>query len=204
MATTPQYPVDYDPFAEAQKFPAVSWANAPVGTVVTGVISRLPKELQDVDYATKLPKTWPDGQPQMTVVTCIDITLPSGAVETRGLWAKKPSSMFVALGKAQQDSGTRFAIGGTLQVRFTGTQPAKKPGMHPQKLFEARYSPPASTGPDPWAPPAQTPQPPPSSAPGWVPQAVPASTVPPWVPQTPPPAPKAPVRPTPSGQKVHW
>lgn len=154
-----------DPFDDFEKVPAVSWADAPVGTVVKGTISRLPKEVQDLDFRTKEPKFWKSGEPQMSVVMHIDITDRLGGVETRSLWAKKPSSMYRALGQAQKDAGAKFALGGTLYIRLERTEPSKTAGFHPQKIYAAKYEPPTAAA-DPWgAPSPQAPQPQPTQRP---------------------------------------
>jgi hypothetical protein len=148
MATYPhQTPVDHDPFEDFDSSPGLSFATAQPGTVYKGVISRLPKELQDRDIATKKPKFWEDGQPQMCVVMTIDVETADGP-QPRSIWAKKPSSMFRALGQAQKDAGQRFALGGTLYVRLERLEPSKTPGFSPQKIYAAKYEPPVVT--DPW------------------------------------------------------
>ena len=49
MNTSPQQTAPHaDPFDEWEKVPSLSWATAQPGTVVQGVISRLPREVHDV------------------------------------------------------------------------------------------------------------------------------------------------------------
>ena len=148
MATYPQQPVDHDPFEDFDSAPALSWATAQPGTVYKGTISRLPKELQDRDIQTKKPKFWDDGQPQMVVVLQVDVETTEGP-QPRSVWAKKPSSLFRALGQAQKEAGQRFALGGTLYLRLDRLEPSKTPGFSPQKIYAAKYEPPTSV--DPWA-----------------------------------------------------
>ena len=136
-------------FDDFKSVPSLSWAEAAVGTVVKGTISKLPDLVHDREIGTKEPKYWKSGEPQMAVVLHVDITTAQGTVETRSVWAKKPSSMYRALGQAQKDAGATFVLGGTLYIRLERLEPSKTPGFNPQKIYVARYDPPAT--PDPWA-----------------------------------------------------
>jgi hypothetical protein len=78
----------------------------------------------------------------MSVVTQVEIN-----GEKRSLWAAKPSALFAAIAKAQQDAGQTIAPGGTLTVRYTGDKANEKnPRLNPAKQFEAKYEPPAAFG----------------------------------------------------------
>jgi hypothetical protein len=135
-----------DPFEGANKAPAVSWKDKPVGTVITMTVTDHPKLVQSRDFKTKEPATWPDGNPMMSVVINGDIN-----GEPHGLWASKPSALFVALAEAQKASGKKITPGDTLAVKFTGTKPTQG---DPQKLFAVKHTPgtpsPAPAD-DPWA-----------------------------------------------------
>lgn len=137
---------DTDPFAGAEKHPAVSWKGKPVGTRLVAKVVAAPATVRARDFDTREVKSWPDGQPAWTVVTEVEI---GGVVH--GLWADKPSALYAALGAAQSAAGQRIAPGGTLTVEFTGEVPnAKKPHLNPQKQFRAHYAPPdafTATGP---------------------------------------------------------
>lgn len=172
MAYQPQTQEPRDYFDDFEKVPSLSWATAPVGTVVKGTISRLPREVQDSEIGTRTPKFWKSGEPQMSVVLNIDIVTTAGEPETRSVWAKKPSSLYRALGQAQKDAGAKFALGGTLYIRLERLEPSKTPGFNPQKIYAAKYEPPVAV--DPWAgagqqptyaQPAQTTQAPPAAQP---------------------------------------
>ena len=70
MATYPQTvddPLSYD------KAPSLSFKDAPVGTVFTGTITRAPKLVQARDFDSGTPKTWPDGNPVMSVVIMLEV-----------------------------------------------------------------------------------------------------------------------------------
>ena len=149
---------DIDPFAGADKAPSISFKGVPVGTVFEGVVTEAPKLVQSRDYNTGEPAFWPakpgeTPNPKMSVV----IRLSLDGDEERSLWAPKPSAMFAAIGEAQKQAGQRIEVGGTLAIKFTGEKPHTDPDkirreMPPQKLYAAKYTPPAAKpAADPWA-----------------------------------------------------
>ena len=166
-----------DPFGLYDKTPSLSFKDAPPGTVYTGIVSRLPEEVAQRDMVTREVKFWKDGNPMMAVVLHLDVTMANGAVETRSVWARKPSSMFRAIGEAQRAANTRIQLGGRLSIKFVRTEPSKTPGFNAQKIYEARYEPPDAfasaphetssipTGTPQYARPAQPAQPQPSGRP---------------------------------------
>ena len=152
MAFAPQQntpPADYDPFADAVQVPSLSFRDAPIGTTYRGVITSLPVERQSRNFETGKPDVWEDGNPQISVVLRVEIVNAAGEAEERSIWAKKPSSLYRALGAAQKAAGTRFALGGTLYVRYERQEPSKNPKLSPQKIYTAKYEPPPAA-PDPW------------------------------------------------------
>lgn len=139
MATTSQQysdPLDYE------KAPSLSFRDAAVGTTYKGIITARPKLVQSRDFESGEPKTWPDGNPVMSVVVILDVD-----GEARSLWAQRPSSMFAALVEAQKVAGAGpMEEGGTLYVKFVGEKPnAKNPRLNPAKQYAARYVPPDKT-----------------------------------------------------------
>lgn len=133
-----------DPFAGGEKHPAVSFKGAPVGTVVRGRVVEAPKAVQSRNFESGEPDFWPDGNPKMSVVTILDI-----AGEKKGLWAPQPSALFAAIKAAiEAAGGTPIEEGGELAVKYVGEKPNEKnPRLNPQKLYEARYTPPAAKDP---------------------------------------------------------
>jgi hypothetical protein len=127
-----------------EKAPSLSFRDAQPGATYKGTIVARAKLVQSRDFETGNPKTWPDGNPVMSVVILLDVD-----GETRSLWAQKPSSMFAALVKAQKDAGgATMEEGGELYVRFIGTVPnAKNPKLNPAKQYEAKYVPPTHSDP---------------------------------------------------------
>lgn len=152
-----------DPFAMTSSSPSVSFKDAPIGTSYTGKVIEAPSLVQARDYESGDPAFWPDGNPKMTVVTKLVID-----GEERSLWAPKPSAMFAAIAKAQQDAGASITVGGTLTVAYTGDKPNEKnPRLNPAKQYEAKYVPPDAF--------ATTEQGPVNTATGEVSQAAPAA-----------------------------
>jgi hypothetical protein len=131
----PQYddPLDYE------KAPSLSFRDAAVGTMYKGVITARPKLVQSRDFESGDPKTWPDGNPVMSVVIILEVD-----GEARSLWAQRPSSMFAALVEAQKTAGAGpMEEGGTLHVKFIGEKPnAKNPRLNPAKQYAVKYTPP--------------------------------------------------------------
>jgi hypothetical protein len=137
MATIP-----YDDPLSVESAPSLSFRDAAVGTMYRGTIVRRPELVQSRDFESGLPKTWPDGNPVMSVVIVLDVQ-----GEERSIWAQKPSAMFRALVEAQKEAGGKpMAEGGILDVKFVGEEPNKKnPKLNAQKLYKARYTPPTPT-----------------------------------------------------------
>lgn len=132
-----------DPFAGGDSAPSISWKGAEIGTVVTLEVTDYPIQTQGKDFKTKLPATWPDGNPKL--VAGIPGTVNG---EPRMLWANVPSALFGAIKDAIKASGEKGPIkpGDTLSVKFYDTKPTDG---DPQKLFQAklvRGTPPPSGG----------------------------------------------------------
>lgn len=145
MATYPrtQTPQDDDPLSY-QKAPSLSFKDAPIGTTYKGIITQRAQLVQSRDFETQEPAVWPDGNPKMSVVIQLEVD-----GEARSLWAPKPSGMFAALVAAQKEAGAgTMQEGGTLWVKFTGTQPnAKNPRLNEAKIYACKYLPPKQVDP---------------------------------------------------------
>lgn len=126
-----------DPFDSPESRPAVSFKGAPVGTTVVCVIDGTSKLVQARDFETGKPAYWNDGNPKMTAV--IDVLVDG---EPRSVWAPVSSNIHKAIGAAQKNAGHTMTPGGTLTLRFVGEKPNDNPRLNPQKLYEARYTPP--------------------------------------------------------------
>ena len=147
-------PNDVDPFAGGDSAPALSFRDAPVGTVHTLTGEEPAKLVQSRDFDTDQPATWPDGNPKMAaVIRCVDANGEPVAV-----WASKPSSMFSAIAEAQKAvaPGYRLKPGDTLAIKLDGTEPPKSAKHSPRKLYKAKVTP----APEPQAPDAFGDEPP--------------------------------------------
>jgi hypothetical protein len=146
-------PDDDDIFGQQPKAKAISWADAPIGSVVKGTVKGKPGKRQKRRFDDPDVLEWWDDahtQPKMQAV----ITLDTGEEELRSLWMDIPSAMFKAIGDAQAEAGVKIGDGGELTVKLTGTKPAKNPRFKPANQFAAKYEPPrgVNTKPaDPWA-----------------------------------------------------
>ncbi len=135
---------DYvDPFAGGDRTPALSFKGASIGTTFTCRVMGPAKLLQSRDYETGELATWPDGNPKMAAVVNVEVD-----GEERSIWAGKPSSMFTALKDAQKAAGKPFEEGGMLVIKYDSDKPNEKnPRLNPQKIYKARYTPPAPPAP---------------------------------------------------------
>ncbi len=131
-----------DPF-EHKDYPkseTVSWAKVPVGGIVHGILEGPARQLQSRDFKTKLPATWPDGNPKYSAVVNLTVDGKSMAI-----WAEKPSALFRALAEALDGAGgAKFAKGGELWVKRLPDVPSKG-GGNPAHQFTAKYVPPKVT-----------------------------------------------------------
>lgn len=147
MTSPTQNNADYDPLADAIKTPAVSWKNEPVGTVRTFQVLSQSDLAQTRNFSTKELDFWPlkPGQaqpdPKMAVVFKV---FDDKEQEERTLWCPRPSSMLTAVATAQQEAGrgVRIGPGGVLTIKLTGEKDTGK--GEPQKLYAAKYQPPAA------------------------------------------------------------
>ena len=130
-----------DIFAE-DSAPSLSFKDMPIGTTYRGVITRMPDDLVQMrDFESGAPRTWPDGNKVMGCVILLEVD-----GELRSLWATKPSSMWRALVNAQKEAGgAPMQEGGILYVRFLREEPHKNPRLNAQKIYVAKYEPPAPT-----------------------------------------------------------
>lgn len=118
-----------------------------IGTVVEGTILKLEKT-QQRDMTTGQPKVWEDGNPMWQFVFTLRTELRDDQIVNddgiRKVYAK--AQMEKAIRDAIRQSGHKGDIvGGTLAVKFTREEQAKTRGFNPQKVYAARFTPPAET-----------------------------------------------------------
>lgn len=164
--TSPNNAPEHDPLAGAEKRPAVSFKDFPVGGVKTLTVQSYGREAQTTVFGSNPPRLafWPDnpdgskGKPKMAAV--FDVEDEQG--QELSLWAPIPGSLRTALATAQTEAGQRIGPGGKLDVKLVREEDKGK--GNPQKIFAARYTPPAPQAPandalggDPWSTPATPP-----------------------------------------------
>lgn len=119
-----------------------------IGDAHVGVITDF-KESQQRDIKSKEPAFWPDGNPKMMLVVTIQTQERDDQIEDddgeRRLYVNKPSGMFAAIGNAIKMSKGKFAVGGTLAVKYVKNGKPKNPGFSPPKEYIARYTPPGAS-----------------------------------------------------------
>jgi hypothetical protein len=119
-----------------------------IGAVVGGVIVDDPQVVQQKDIKTGAPKTWDDGNPMMQLVVKVktDERDPDDAEDdgVRAIYIK--AQMRQAVADAVRKAGAKdLEVGGTLKVKFTGTEPASTKGFNDKKIYAAQYEKPAAS-----------------------------------------------------------
>lgn len=115
-----------------------------VGDHCTGFIMSQPEPRQRTDINTGKPLTWPDGRNQMMIVVRLmteekDPNNPEDSGE-RQLFINLPSNMSRAVADAVREAGAKgLAIGGKLQVIYTGEGEKTEAWKNPPKTYTAKY-----------------------------------------------------------------
>ncbi len=204
-----QQPNAADNFLTGGGIPSAFGKDDPIGTTVTGVVcDPAPTVKQQTEIGTGKAVTWDNGDPKMQLVVTIqtdrrDPVIPNDdgrrALYVKGSTKAGSRSLHDAVSTAVRAVGARgLAIGGTLTVQLTGTEPSSTRGFSDRKLYAASY-----TAPDPalissqflgaGAPaPTFVPQPAPTAYPQAVPQPAYAAPAPQPVPVAPAATPTAP------------
>ncbi len=109
-----------------------------IGAVIAGRIITKPEMLQQRDFRTKEPLTWPDGEPRWEVA--IQLRLSDEREVT--LYAKGNS--LNAVRDAIADAGAEtLEIGGYLKICYVGDDEDATTSIKP-KCYDASYKPPAA------------------------------------------------------------
>jgi hypothetical protein len=136
-----------DPFSGGVKTPALSFKDVKVGGEFILRVTEPATLVQGRDYDTSQPAYWDEEktQPKMcAVITGRVINGPNSVGEHRSVWAKKPSSLFVAIAEAQAKAGVRIAKDGILHIKFAGETKHENKRFNAIKNYTAEY-----TAPDP-------------------------------------------------------
>jgi hypothetical protein len=128
---------EVDPFASADKSPAISFKDKPVGTVITVVVTDTPKKIQGKEYSKDTPAVWhnKDGSTSPKYSAVINGEIDGEPVS---IWATIPSDLFAKLKAAQQELGRSVQPGDTVAIKFTGEEPGKG---NPKKIYAVRITP---------------------------------------------------------------
>ncbi len=136
---------DPNDFLDGGGYPTVSFE---VGTLVKGEILDLTVQ-QQRDFATGLPKTWPDGNPMEQLVIAIQTDLRDPSIEDddgkRRIFIDNKRKR-EAVAAAKKASGAKLARGGMIAMKCTGEEPSKTPGFRAAKTYVAQYRPPTADG----------------------------------------------------------
>jgi len=116
------------------------------GDQIAGTIDDEPQAVQQTDFTTGEPLTWPNGDPRMQVVVTLATDLRDDS-EDDGLRKVyiKGKSMTAAVRDAVRAAGAKgLERGGQLTVTYTGDGVAERRGINPPKLYAASYAPPSA------------------------------------------------------------
>ncbi len=136
--------VDPDEFLQGgTKVPAAKFAT--IGDTVVGtVVDRAVQQCRD--FENNELESWPDGNPKLQLVITLQTDQRDPSLEDddgkRRIYARKPSSMFVAIAEVTSKKGLKLLPGGRLAVRFVGEKPNENPRLNPIKQYVAQYRPP--------------------------------------------------------------
>jgi hypothetical protein len=115
-----------------------------IGTLIGGPITDEPVLAQQTKFGTGEPEFWNDGKPRMQLIVKVQTTLHEDADDDgiRAFYIK--GEMQKAVRDAVRKAGaTGLAIGGTLQIAYTGDGPRPQAGF-PPKLYAAQYTAPVA------------------------------------------------------------
>ena len=116
------------------------------GDSVAGTVDDEPQAVQQTDFTTGEPLTWPNGDPRMQVVVTLATDLRDDSEDDglRKLFIKG-KSMNGAVRDAVRKAGSKgLERGGQLTVTYTGDGVAERRGINPPKLYSASYAPPSA------------------------------------------------------------
>ena len=128
-----KFSTDKDPFA-SESAPALSFKKVAEGHSYTGKVVSLPVVMQQRNFDSGELEVWKDGNPKQVVTFKVEVD-----GEVFSVWAKKPSSLFKALQDAQKEAGDRLAIGDTITITWTSSEPnTKNPKLNDIKIYSAK------------------------------------------------------------------
>jgi hypothetical protein len=114
------------------------------GVLLKGVLMEPPTEKVQTDLDGN-EKTFADGKKRTQLVLKLQTEErdPEDENDTGVRWLYTKHQMILAIRESLKEQGLKtLAVGGTLEIAWTGDQKAAKAGYHPTKLFQARWTPP--------------------------------------------------------------
>lgn len=115
------------------------------GTTIGGPIVEIGEPVQQKDVTTGAPAVWPDGNPKMMLPVTVATELRDPSISDddghRTFWVS--GNLKKAIGSALRQAGAKLAVGGVLQVTFTGYGEAKTRGYNAPREWTVVYTPPA-------------------------------------------------------------
>lgn len=114
------------------------------GTTIGGTIVDIGNQVQQKDDEGN-PASWPDGNPKMLLPVTVATELRDPEIPDddghRTFWVS--GNLKKAIGSALRAAKAKLAVGGVLQVTFTGFGEAKNKMYSAPRLWTAVYAPPA-------------------------------------------------------------
>lgn len=115
------------------------------GTTISGPIVEIGDQVQQKDVTDGSPAFWPDGNPKMMLPVTVATELRDPSIPDddghRTFWVS--GNLKKAIGSALRQAGAKLALGGVLQVTFTGYGEAKNKGYNAPREWAVAYTPPA-------------------------------------------------------------
>lgn len=134
------------------KVASASYPDKAFGTTIGGRIVRDPQLVQQRDYTTGDPLSYPDGNPQMQLIVHVQTDIRDPEIPNddgvRALYIKgqMKAALIDALKRAGVDPTAGPVKGGELYMRYERDEPVTlkngRPG-NPQKIYKGKYLPPA-------------------------------------------------------------
>lgn len=122
-----------------------------IGKTIAGAIVRVGDPVQQRDFTTGEPKSWPDGRPMMQLPVDVQTderdpqTPDDNGVRAIYIRGNMQKAVRDALRKTKAPG---LRVGGHLSVSYIGDDTPKQRGMNGAKLYSASYTPPAPAGAD--------------------------------------------------------
>lgn len=113
---------------ESNSFPAIKFEN--VGDIRELIVRKVDQKI-DIDMATQLPKTWPNGDP-------VHVFVFTGEAdgETKSMWVR--GNLVKVLREAVTAAGLKSVIDTKVTVKFDSVGEPPQRGFSGPKLFKAK------------------------------------------------------------------